>query len=336
VIEPEKDPFPSEKAPKRGVVAPWPSVEKYPVIIGSNLTFQYASSAMRSAMGGYRRNFVDLVCELLDHDPDTFNAINKRVLSIASARVELEAADPADATSVDVCERIKKLHKGIDGRVEAMARLQWGVIFGVAAEELLWRPQLDDNGSPTGKLELYGTLMIHSRRLGYPDPSKWKLCIWDQGPYDDSHSTIWGLGLSDIPNKFAVHSPSMRADYPTREGVGRILVTYMMLKRMVLRATAQDFERFINNRNNAIAMKVEVINDQKPFVTRDLTNTRIVNVKIGMPAGQSVLQSYVMQLRLISSGTDGTHHGSVHSNSNKHVHPASWHTESNKMRVGGR
>jgi phage gp29-like protein len=225
------------------VLAPWPQVERFPIIIGSQINFQYASAAMRSALTGYRAPFVDLLDELLEHDPDTMSVINKRVLTVACGRLELEPADDSDEAQ-KVCDAVKLRHGQITGVEESLARLQWAAFYGIASEELMYRQ------GPDGKFFLHATQMIQSRRLGYPNPNKWDLCIWDHGPSEfldakRAKALIGNMPLSAFRNKFAVHTPSIRANYPTREGVGRILVTYMLLKRLTLRVTAQDFEKYV-------------------------------------------------------------------------------------------
>jgi hypothetical protein len=92
---------------------------------------------------------------------------------------------------------------------------------------------------------------IHSRRLNYSNAVSWELHIYDQGlvgpgsDYMGPTVGAYGLPVSKFPGKFLVHTPALSGQYPTRDGEGRYVAFYMLLKRMVARCTAQDFERVI-------------------------------------------------------------------------------------------
>jgi phage gp29-like protein len=228
---------------KTKAFAPWPHIDRFPIIIGSNITFQYLAACMRNALSGYRQEYVDLLNELLDHEPHTFSQAFKRVVSVAGGAFEVSAIDADDPRAVEICEAYKREHERIPRRTRAMARLAWAMFYGVTAEEILW----ERSTQPEDKVRWHigGLQMIHSRRLSYPEWMSWDLYVWDGGALSPSAGTVGGLKIADYPNKFVVHEAGIRADYPTRDGLGRILVTYMALKRLILRTSAAEFERFI-------------------------------------------------------------------------------------------
>jgi phage gp29-like protein len=55
---------------------------------------------------------------------------------------------------------------------------------------------------------------------------------------------VFGWKVSDYPGKFIVHAPQVRGDYPTREGLGRELAYWMVLKHIAARSAPQYLERF--------------------------------------------------------------------------------------------
>lgn len=255
-----KDPFPREAgasaiptlrpAPRTGanLLAPPPQVDKFPFIIGQNLSSAYLTTAYRLGTTGWRYQFVDLLNELLEHDGHARAVTRQRVLAVAGARVEVLAAKlrpdhPLADESKKLQEAFAEQLEAIPARAQALSQLNWAVIYGVAALETEW---LRDGSG----WQIAGLSNIHSRRLNYPDPGTWDLYIYDQGPTGPNlefgpTSGITGLRVGDFPGKFVVHTPALNADYPTRDGEGRYIGILMLLKRMVMRASAQDFERTI-------------------------------------------------------------------------------------------
>lgn len=246
---------PTSDPNQSAAVAPWPQIDRFPILIGTNITFSYIASVMRLALTGYRLQLVDLLGELLDAEPHGFSEIFKRVVHIACGRLTIKPYLPEGATEADeaqsadigrrteIADECRRQIAAMPMLHMALARLAWGIYYGLAAEEILWKPA----GAGRAKWEVDGLQFIHSRRLAYPDQFKWELHIWDQGMGGGmgSNALNYGFRLRDFPNKFVVFSPQLRGDYPTREGLGRILIHYFALKRMVVRVSAQDFERFI-------------------------------------------------------------------------------------------
>jgi hypothetical protein len=231
------------------IIARPPVIDRYPIIIGANLTGQYVSAAFRLCNTGWRYQFVDLVNELLEADPDARGVVRARVLGVANGRHEILPADiPKDDPEIDLAKEIAQRYgeqfKAIPKLQQRTAQLLWGDIYGVSAAENIW----DRNGP---NWDIIGLSNIHSRRLNYPNPTSWDLYIYDQGlvgpgvDYMGPTTGVMGLRVSQFPGKFTIHTPALNGDYPTRDGEARYIVYNLLFKRMLMRATAQDFERVI-------------------------------------------------------------------------------------------
>jgi len=239
-------------SPKYGQLAPWPLIDRYPVVIGQNLTLSYIASVFRLATTGYRQQYVDLLDELLEQDPHLYSVVQKRILSVANGRLEIVPADlpegdpredRAEALAAWVGQEVARIPE----LVQQLAGLLWGgIYYGVGNSEIHWSRTGD--GWRVDRLSF-----IHSRRLAYPDPQAWDLYIWDQGqvygwqtPWGASptNNSMFGLRVADYPGKFITHAPSLRGDYPTRDGVGRQTATWAALKRISGRGASEYLERF--------------------------------------------------------------------------------------------
>lgn len=238
-------------ATKEGAaVAPWPLIDKYPTIIGSALSLAYLSACYRLALTGHRREYVDALSELIERDPHLYAVLMQRTLTACGARLIVQARNDT--------KRAKKLAVEVQRMLDAMIGLRQslatlifsGLYYGIGGCEIDWQPveRRSRKGTKVGweprKLEF-----IHSRRLAYPDPGSWDLRIWDQGQVIGNDlraptNGLFGLRVADYPGKFVIFSPQLHADYPTREGVGRIVAFWSALKTMGARGAAQYVERY--------------------------------------------------------------------------------------------
>lgn len=230
------------------IIARPPVVDRFPIQIGTNLTGQYLSSAYRLCTTGWRYQFVDLINELLEFDPHARAVTRQRVIPVGGGRIEINRArlppnDPDEELADDIARDFDQQLHNIPNLSQALCQLNWGVVYGLAGAETEW--------DRTDGWDIAGLSNIHSRRLNYPNPADWELYIWDQGSvgpgfsYMGPTTGVYGLRVSSVPGKFIVHAPALNGDYPTRDGEGRYMGMYMLLKRMVVRACAQDFERTI-------------------------------------------------------------------------------------------
>lgn len=230
--------------------APDPLIDKYPTIVGSALSLTYLSAMYRQALTGYRRGFVDALSELIERDPHLYAVIQQRVLTAAGARVVIQARDPQSARCRTLAKYVKQIVDNIQGFRQSVSTLNFsGSYYGLGACEIDW----DVDYAVVKRKQTFvpkSLRFIHSRRLSLTDPGSWDIHIWDQGyvASDERRQQLqrsqWGIRIDDYPGKFIVFSPQLRADYPTREGVGRIVGFWSALKTMGARGAAQYVERY--------------------------------------------------------------------------------------------
>jgi len=238
-----------EPTPDKAPLAPYPSVDRYPTILGSAVTLAYISSVFRLALTGYRREFVDVLDELLERDPHMYAVVAQRVHAVAGGRIQVIPAETEQGSGDEVraqelADLVKRRIGAIPDFQQSVAQLQWGGLFyGVGASEISWRQ--DEDGWYPARLH-----WIHSRRLAYPDATSWSVRIWDQGMVsswgylEDPTGRLFGIKCDDFPGKFLVHTPSVRGNYPTRDGLGREMAYWSALKLMGARGASQYVERF--------------------------------------------------------------------------------------------
>jgi phage gp29-like protein len=235
-------------APDKAPTAPWPAVDRYPTILGSSVTLQYVSSVFRLSLTGYRTEYVDCLAELLERDPHAYAAVSQLIMAVASARIMIEP--PANLNETDaararvIADEVRAAILAIPDLQQSIVALLWAIYYAVSASEIGW----DFDGKRWRITRLY---FIHSRRLSYPDPGSWSVRIWDQGNFSGwgqaeftAATRNFGISPDDYPGKFIVHTPQLRGEYPTRDGLGRQIAYYMAIKLMGVRAAGQFIERY--------------------------------------------------------------------------------------------
>lgn len=285
-----------------GLLAPPPNVDRFPFVLGKNLTLERISSIMRLCTSGYRQQYCDLVNELLERDPHAYGVCYKVVSSVANADYRIVEADLGEQATeaekklaIDIAQNIQARFEAIENRKQALTNLAWGIVYGVAAGEARWF--FDDEGAGIETIET-----IHTRRLAYPDQTAWDLYVWDQGalqPFGGSPirtNGVVGLRLDDYPaGKFVVHTPSVRGDYPTREGIGRELVFWMAVKHAAARGAPNYLERFVNPLIDVTYMS------GTPEEKRKATPEDIDNAKAALAGAlRSFLHSDAIKLEVLS------------------------------------
>lgn len=231
---------------QQAALAPAPVQDKYPVVIGQNLSLTYLASVFRLCTSGLRYGFVDALSELLENDPHARGVTRQRVLQIAGARIEVASAklppnDKDRKFAQEIADEVRRQFDNIPAFTQAIGSLAWGIIQGLAGHEVYW------NRTSEGGWEIARLGFIHSRRLSFTDPRSTDVYVWDQGTVDGAfgNAAQYGLRVADFPGKFVIHNPQLSGEYAWRDGEGRYIAFYMALKRMIVRATAQDFERTI-------------------------------------------------------------------------------------------
>jgi phage gp29-like protein len=230
--------------PRPRVIAPAPYNDRIQRRIGNNLTPQVVTPILSQAELGYLWCQADLLDEIRDTDLHLQGVLYKREQRIAGAEWTLEAPEGSGDEGAAIAKFCTEALKGIEARhdlersfCDALADLQGAVYQGRAVEEVTWRQD--------GRWWLPDTLsFVHPRRLAYA--LDWRLHLWDSsgtgasalepssvgGPF----GVFPGIPLDRFPpGKFLVHRPRIKGMYPTREGLGRVLVWYALFKRWSLR-----------------------------------------------------------------------------------------------------
>jgi phage gp29-like protein len=231
------------------LLAPWPQIDRYPTILGSELSLLHISAAQRSALVGYRAASCDIYDELLEKSPHAFSKLSDRILAVAGGALKAEAAllPPGHkdaAKAAELAEWVIYWLSQIEEFQSSLAMLLWGIYYGISAAELEWT-------LVEREWRIKALSFIASRRLNFPDPQSWDLHVWDQGVGNFAAGTTagWGAGgtslrISDFPGKFIVFQPRLRATYAVRDGIGRTLSWWIALKAMGARGAGQFIERW--------------------------------------------------------------------------------------------
>ncbi len=246
---------PPKKPDLERAVAPAPIIDRFPIVIGQNLSLSYISSVYRLCTTGIRYQFVDVLDELFEHDPHARGIVRQRVIAVAGARLDIQPAElPPDHPDADlaqeIADEVSRQFSKIDSLQQSLGALAYGIIYGVSAAENEWVKAYDE-AQGRDVWEIRRLRSLHSRRLSYSNPVTWDLHVYDQGlvgpglSYFGPTTGVYGLRIADYPGKFTVHTPQLSGGYPTRDGEARYIGFYMAIKRMVVRATSQDFERTI-------------------------------------------------------------------------------------------
>lgn len=251
-VEPPLVPPLREDENKQSLFAQPPIIDRFPIIHGEKLTGAIVSSQFRLCNQGWRYGYVDLLDELLENDPDARAVVRARVLGVACGRYTVEpaklgksATDAERDVAQSVADGFALQWENIPFLRQKLQQLAWADWYGLAAHEIKWEhPQQN-------QWDIAELSHIHNRRLNYTSPTSWDLHIYDQGlvgpgsDYMGPTVGVYGLPVSKFPGKFLTHIPALSGQYPTRDGEGRYVAFFLLIKRMVTRCTAQDFERVI-------------------------------------------------------------------------------------------
>jgi phage gp29-like protein len=225
---------------ERQYVRPDPN-DRFPVHYGARATVAAIGSAMRYAEQGDRQTYVDVLRELLEGDPHAFSVLSKRFSSVANKPFDILPAKFGEDNEADragaelVAQFVREAIAQIPNWQTHCRGLLWGTFYGVSARELIWRRT---NGDwLIDRLEF-----IHNRRLDYDE--QFRLYVGDG--YGNSTGVF--PGDPQWEGKFFIFEPKLADEYPTREGLGRIIAYPMGFKRFAWR----DMMVFVESRGKSL------------------------------------------------------------------------------------
>lgn len=213
--------------------------EKYQSRWGNGLTPEAITSVLRSAEQGYMDRVADLLDEVRQLDAHLQAELFKRERAVSGAPFKVvpdgktAKAKQAAAYCQEVLDNLEVPQAGLAlGFRGALAHLVGGGLWhGRAALEVVWAR--DGRHLRPVRLE-----WVHPRRLSYA-AAGWKLHVWDATASGTPFARFPGVPVDDkalFPDgKLVVHTPRVFGTYPTREGLGRVLVWYSAFKRWTVR-----------------------------------------------------------------------------------------------------
>lgn len=227
-------------------IAPAPFNDRYARVIGAQLSPQLVTSILQQADQGYLWGLADVLEECRERDGHLHCELAKREERVAGAPWELRPPEGSGAKGVEIATwctaRLKEIEATNDLARDfsaAVSDMMAGDYHGRSGHEVIWRRE--------GRWRIPTALeWIHPRRFAYA--TDWRLHLWDSqgtltttdpmGPtdVDGPFGRFPGLALDLFPpGKFLIHRPRIRGTYPTREGLGRLLVWWSTFKRFSVR-----------------------------------------------------------------------------------------------------
>ena len=225
--------------------APAPYNDRFQFAWGSSLTPQAVSSVLQNADAGFLYLLADILDECRERDGHLHAELQKRELRVAGAEWEMMPPEGSGQRGETIAKWVTARLREIESRSdlgrsfsEAVADLQGAVYYGRVGLEATWEADAFGWQIPRA---LY---FLHPRRFTYA--VDWRLHLWDASGTapginrpvntDDPFGIYPGLPLDAFPaGKFIVHRPRVRGVYPTREGLGRLLVWWSTFKRFAVR-----------------------------------------------------------------------------------------------------
>lgn len=232
----------SRDLPAHLAVAPYN--DRYQTRLGSALTPQALTAALRMADQGYLYTLADVLDELRETDPHLQSECFKREAVIAGAEWELRPPEKSGRRGAKIADTITRQLRAIEGAgdmslsfADLVAHLMSGVYNGRAVAEVVW--------SRDGRVPV-ALDYVHHRRLAYA--TDWRLHLWDatgggpgpgggmMTPAERAFAEFPGVPFDAFPRgKFVVHRPRVRGGYPTREGLGRTVCWFACFKKFDVR-----------------------------------------------------------------------------------------------------
>lgn len=200
--------------------------QKWQTRFGSSLGPMALTTAIAYADQGFMRMISDVLDEVRETDSHLHGILQKRELRVASADISVKPSRSRRTTAKarKVAEFCEEALLGIGGFRQLVAHLMNGNYMNRSVAELKWKR----NGKyilPTG------WYFIHSRRVSFDDNFDPIMLDEDGGQFR------WpGKKIEEFaPGKLILFCPTVRHVYPTREGLGRIVMWTSAFKRWGVR-----------------------------------------------------------------------------------------------------
>ena len=116
-------------ATSKAPLAPWPQVDRYPIVLGA-MSLATISSAMRQATSGLRQRFVDILNELLEREPHGQAVLAQRNLTVACSRLEVVPAETEpgsndEGVAKDLAKMVGEQFDAVDDMPTNLSLLLW-------------------------------------------------------------------------------------------------------------------------------------------------------------------------------------------------------------------
>lgn len=225
-----------------------PYADRFAQVLGSALGPERITGVLAMADQGYLWSLADLLEECRQRDGHLHGDLQKRELRVAGAEWELRPPEGSGAFGAEIAkwctDRLNEIRADGDmsRTFDGMRGDFMGAVYhGRAGHEITWSMEPRDGGGAW--LLPRRADFIHPRRWAYA--TNWRLHLWDAwGTGEDARSPVNvdspfgkfpGVDIRAVirehPGKFVVHTPRVMGTYPTREGLGRLLVWFSAFKR---------------------------------------------------------------------------------------------------------
>lgn len=214
--------------------------DMYPIHRGAQCTVEAVTTALQMCEQGSRQTYVDMLRELIEADPHCYAICRKLVAGIANAPCEWVPAkfeeNTADFDNAQmICDFVAHAVEGIPDWVTHKSNMLWGAITGVSCREIMWQT------SPEGWL-IASLEFIHTRRIAYD--------ALFRPVFVDAFGNFSSIRPKDPAYrfKFWLFEAQLSDEYPTREGIGRVLVYWIAFKRF----GAREFVGYVESRGKPL------------------------------------------------------------------------------------
>lgn len=188
---------------------------------------------LRLAESGQQERIQDFYSWMLETDPHLLSTYETRIVGLSTIRYNITPAK-SEPGSLDeeraqlAADFISKCIDGIDAFDAFLHDASDGIGRGFSVHEIEYK-----RINKTWRVDKLHWL--HPRRMCFGED--WSLRLYDKGEHGP-------YGKCFKPNKFVVHMPKQRADYPTRTGVLRAVVWTWMFKRWMTKYGLSAAEKF--------------------------------------------------------------------------------------------